>query len=113
ALALEQLVGAVVPDLDRAGPVLARRDLAFERGVRERMVLDVHRKRALAGLHRNALRDGPAEQDAVLLEPEVVVEAACIVALHDEFQRVRALGAPASRERFRRLLWIALPPVCI
>ena len=40
-LLLEQLVGAVVPDLDRAAAVLALRDLSLERRVLERMVLDV------------------------------------------------------------------------
>src|SRR5262249_23610666 len=71
ALPLDELVGAVVPDLDGARPVLADRDLALEARVVERVVLDVHGERALPGLERDALRNRPAKQDAVLLEPEV------------------------------------------
>ena len=75
ALLLDELVRAVVPDLDRAGPVLAGRDPALEGGVVERMILDVHREHALPGLERDSLRHGPAQEHAVALEAEVVVEA--------------------------------------
>ena len=44
-----QLVRAVVPDLDRAGAVLALRDLALERRVVERVVLDVDGEVLLPG----------------------------------------------------------------
>src|SRR5207245_8863155 len=40
-LLLDQLVRSVVPDLDRAGAVVALRDLALEGRIVERMVLDV------------------------------------------------------------------------
>ncbi len=43
-LLLDELVGAPIPDLDGAGAVLARRDLALEIAVVERVVLDVHRE---------------------------------------------------------------------
>ena len=88
-LLLEQLVGAAVPDLDRAGAVLARRDLALEVAVVERVVLDVHGEVPLAGLERHALRHGPARERAVPLEPEVVVEPAGVVALDHEERRAR------------------------
>jgi hypothetical protein len=84
ALLLEELVRAGVPDLDRARAVLALGDLALEAGVVERMVLDVHGEVPLARLERHALRHRPGEEDAVALEPEVVVEAARIMALDDE-----------------------------
>src|SRR4029450_11588897 len=58
ALLLDQLVGPAPPDLDGAGAVVALWDLALEGRVVERMVLDVDGERALAGLERNALRDG-------------------------------------------------------
>src|SRR5262245_45725996 len=48
------------------------------------MVLDVARERAQAGLERHALRHGPAREHAAALEPEVVMEPACVVALDDE-----------------------------
>ena len=47
-LLLDELVGAPVPDLDRAGAVLPRRDLALEVAVVERVILDVHRQVPLA-----------------------------------------------------------------
>ena len=108
-LLLEQLVGAVVPDLDGAGTVLALRNLPFERCVVERVVLDVHGEVLLAGFERHALRHGPARERAVALETEVVMQPARIVALHDEDWFLRP---PRLRtERFRGLLWIALAPV--
>ena len=104
-LLLDELVRALVPDLDRAGAVLPLRDLAVERRVLERMVLDVDGEVLLARLERHALRDRPARQRAVPLEPEVVVEAARIVALDDEDRRLAALLAA---ERLRCLLRVAL-----
>ena len=83
-LLLDELVGAAVPDLDRAGAVVALRDLARERRVVERVILDVHRERALARLEGDALRHRPRGERAVPLEPEVVVEAPRVVALDDE-----------------------------
>ena len=107
-LLLDELVGAAVPDLDGAGAVLAGRDLALE-GRRSRAGGPRRGRRALlAGLERNALRDRPARQRAVALEPEVVVEPARVVALDDED---RLFSAPLRAERLRRLLRVALAPV--
>src|SRR5439155_3852137 len=72
-LFLQQLVGAVVPDLDRPRAVLALWNLALERAVVERVILDVDGEMLLAGLERDPLRNGPARERAVTLEPEVVV----------------------------------------
>src|SRR5581483_1338527 len=108
ALLLEQLVRAVVPDLDRAGPVLTGGDDARERRVLERVVLDVHGERPPAGLEGHALRDGPRREDAVPFEPEVVVEAPSVVPLDDEDRRTAAL--PAA-ERLGRPLRISLRAV--
>ena len=108
ALLLDELVGAAIPDLDLARAVLARRDLALERAVVERMILDVHREHALAGLERQPLRHSPAREHAVPFEAEVVVEAPRGMALNDKSQ-LRALF-PAS-ERLRRRLRVALAPV--
>ena len=80
----------VVPDLDRAGAVLALRDLALEGRVLERMVLDVDGEMLLPRLERHALRDRPARERAVQLEAEVVVQAARVVPLDDEVGSLRA-----------------------
>ena len=109
ALSLDELVGARVPDLDGPAAVLACRDLALERRVLERMILDVHGEPAVALAHRHALRHRPAQEDAVLLEAQVVVQAARVVALDDE-ERIAAFPAPAA-EGLRRLLRVALLPV--
>ena len=106
-LLLDEVVGPVVPDLDRAGAVLAGGDLALEPGVVERMVLDVHGEVALPGLERDPLGNGPARQGAVALEAEVVVEAARVVALDDEHRLARP---SPSAERLGRL---ALAPFAL
>ena len=109
ALAL-QLVGAAIPHLDRAAAVLAGRDVALEVGVVERVVLDVHRQRALAGPQRHAARQRPAQQHAVALEPEVVVQGASRMALHDEHELLRRLLRVAV-ERLGRLALAAFGAV--
>ena len=108
-LLLDELVRAVVPDLDRAGAVLALRDLAFEGRVVERVILDVDRERPLAGLERHALWHGPARERAFALEPEVVMEPPRVVALNDEDRRFRSPFPTA--ERLARLLRIPLAAV--
>ena len=83
--------------------VLAGRDLALERRVRERMVLDVHGEPLLARLERDALRHGPARERAVPLEAEVVVEPPRVVALDDEDRRAVASAAVRAERLGRRL----------
>ena len=109
-----ELVRALVPDLDRAGAVLALRDLALELRVLDRVVLDVDGEVLLAGLERHALRHRPGRERAVALEAEVVVEPARVVALDDE-DRLAASPA-ASRPSAKgsgRLLRVALAPVLL
>ena len=104
-LLLQQLVGAAVPDLDGAGPVLPFRDLPLERRVLERVVFDVNGEVLLTGLEGDALRNRPAEQGAVLLEPEVVVQPPGVVTLDDEDRLLRL--SLLRTEGLRRLLGIA------
>ena len=105
-LLLHQLVRAAVPDLDRAGAVVALRDLALEAPVLERMILDVDREVLLARLQRNAFRHRPRRENAVALEPEVVVQPSRVVPLHDEDRGLRL--AALAPERLRRLRAISL-----
>src|SRR5262249_34462720 len=97
-------------DLDGAGAVLALRDLAVERRVLERVILDVHRERTCARLERDALRHRPRRQRAVPLETKVVVEPAGVVPLHDED---RFLPPLLAAERLGGLLRVALPAVVL
>src|SRR5437868_2021593 len=103
-LLLDELVGAVVPDLDRPSAVLPGGDLAGERRILQRVVLDVHREGAAPGLERHPLGHRPGGEDAVPLEPEVVVEAPRVVSLDDED---RPAAAPAT-EGLGRLPGVAL-----
>src|SRR5690606_8156568 len=81
---LLQLVHPRVPDLYMPSSVLALGDLALERAVLERMVLGVHGEVVALGVRRLALRQGPAHEDAVALEPEVEVLAPRVVLLDDK-----------------------------
>jgi hypothetical protein len=108
ALLLEELIGARIPDLDRARAVLALRDLALERRVVDRVVLDVDGEVLQPRLERNPLRHRPAREDTVALEPEVVVQAPGVVALDDE---QRLLAFPTGGERLGGLLRVAPAPV--
>ena len=110
-LLLEQLVRAAIPDLDRAGSVLSRRDLTLEVGVVERMVLDVHRQMPLPRLLRYALWHCPAGERAAALEPQVVVQPPGRMALHDEDGRGTPL--PTAPERLRCPGRVALAAVLL
>ena len=76
--------------------------------------------RRIAGVERRALRDGPADEDALDLEPEVVVEPGRAVALDDEAARSApaAPGAPAPapgsspKSRLRRYSSSGIASVC-
>ena len=74
-IAVVEVPRATVPDDDVAAPVLAPGDHTLEVEVLERMVLDVHGQVALAGVEGEPLRNCPAHQHTVDLEPEVVVQA--------------------------------------
>ena len=99
-----------VPEHDGARSVLALRDDTFEGAVLDGVVLDVHGEPLVAGVEGRALGHGPAEQHAVELEPEIVVEPGRGVLLD-------AVGGPAGRpllaRRLGRLREVALLPVVL
>ena len=86
--------GSAIPQHHRAAAVLLRRDDAFEGPVLDRMVLDVHRQALVGGVEAWPLGHRPAQQHAVELEAEVVVQMARRVLLDDEGQ---CSGAHAER----------------
>ncbi len=108
---LEKLVGSAIPDLDRAGAVLAGGDLAFEVAVLERVILDVHREVSLAAPERDSLRNRPAGECSVAFEPKVVVETPRVVSLDHE-SRLRARSSRLA-ERLRCLPGTALPAIFV
>ena len=75
---------APVPDDDVAGTVLLGRDDPLEVEILDRVVLDVDRHASGLGVEARALGDGPADEDAIDLEAEVVVEPRGPMPLHDE-----------------------------
>ena len=109
-LRLEQLVGAVIPDLDGSRAVGALRDLAGEGRVVERVILDVNGQGLRSRLDRHPFRDRPGRQRAVALQAEVVVEAARRVLLDDEHGRA---AAALAAERLRGGLRVAFLPVLL
>ena len=72
---------ALVPHDHRAAAVLAFRDHALEGEVFDRVVLGVDRQALLAGNEARSAGDGPAFQDAIEFEPQVVMEPARIMLL--------------------------------
>ena len=91
--------GAPVPDDDVAAAVLALRDHALEVEVLDRVVFHVHGHAPGARVERRTLGHGPRDEDAVDLQPEVVVQPGRAVALDDEppGPRGRARDRPAGR----------------
>ena len=75
---------ALVPDDHRTGAVLALGDDALERGVVERVVLDMDGQPLLRRVEARPARHRPAPQHAVMLQPEIVVQPRRIVLLDDE-----------------------------
>ena len=86
--------GALVPDHDRAAAVLALRDHAFEVGVIDRVVFDLHGERFHRRVETGAFRNGPAFERAVVFEAEVVMEAAGGVLLDDVTQAGAVFDLP-------------------
>ena len=94
-----------VPDDHVARPVLAPRNDALEIQVLDRVVFDLHGQPPLPWVERRAFGHGPADEDAVDLESEVVVQSGGAMALDDE-----ASARSAGRAAFRlgRLAEVAL-----
>ena len=89
---------ALVPDDHGAAAVLALGDRALEGEVLQRMVLRVDREALLPANEARAPRHRPALENAVELQPEIVVEAARVVLLDDEAEARRASPcAPSAR----------------
>jgi hypothetical protein len=101
-LPLERLVGPAVPDRHRPGAVAPLRDLPVEVEVLQRVVLGVDRQPVVLGLGRQAVGDGERDQHAVVLEPQVPVQARGVVLLDHEAPRRRVARVVAGRGLGRR-----------
>src|SRR6185295_11957356 len=102
-LGLERAEPAVIPDDHGSRPVVAGGDHALEGAVLQRMILDVDRQPLLLDARGGPLRDRPALQRAVQLEPEVVVHVARPVLLDDETRGGSGSGGFRARSLPERL----------
>ena len=82
----QRLPGALVPQHHDAGAVAVGDD-AFECAVLDGMILDVHRQPLVRRIDGRAFGHGPRQQDAVVLEAQVVVQMAGQVLLDAEKER--------------------------
>ncbi|MCY1399721.1 hypothetical protein D9M71_147840 [compost metagenome] len=85
---------AVVPDDHVAGAVVSFRDMPFEVGVVQRMILHLDRQAPDAGVETRPLGHRPALQRAAQFQAEVVVQVAGVVLLDHEGERF--LPPPAA-----------------
>ena len=100
-LELLGLVCARVPDLHRARAVLARRDLAVEVDVLERVVLGVDGEPILVRIAWHPARQRPRHQDAVALQAQVPMQAPRVVLLDHEARATSSVSRGAGRLRRR------------
>ena len=107
---LLRLEGAPVPDDDVAGAVLAVRDHALEVEVLDRVVLGAHRQPLLVGIQGRPLGHRPADEDAIHLQPGVVVEGGGPMTLHHE---APAAIANLARLRLGGAREVALGPIAL
>ncbi len=107
----DRLPRAAIPDDDGARAVLMRRNDALEGAVLQRMVFDVHREPLLVRVEAWALGDRPAQQHAIELQPEVVMELARRVFLDHEGERFRlaSLDASTRLRRCAEITFFAVP----
>src|SRR5205823_2870620 len=92
-------VNPAIPDDHLSRAILSRGNRTFEGGVIERMVLGLRGEALFARIERRPLGHGPGLEDAVALEPQVIVHPARGMLLEDEQQRPLA-----RRERRGRRL---------
>ena len=108
---IERGPAAAIPDHRRPGAVLPGGNDALEPAIFERMVLDMDRQPLFRGVGARTLRHRPALQDAVELEPEIVMQPARGVLLDDKGELPARGRAHRSARRLGGFLEIALSPV--
>ncbi len=75
---------AAVPELHCAAAILALRNGAFKIAVIERMIFHLNREALVVRIERGTAGDRPGLEDAVELEPQIVVQPGRIMCLNDE-----------------------------
>src|SRR5262249_10868193 len=105
------VVGSAVPDDAVAGAVLAVGDPALEISVLERVILCLHREPLLCRVVARALRRGPAGEDSIDLEPDVVMEPCRVVLVHHVPQLSAGTGHGPRCRGLRSDAEVSLLPV--
>jgi len=77
-----------VPDDHRTCAIFALRNIALKIKIFDRVILGADRKPLLSDRKARAFGDRPALQDSVHLEPQVVMQPARRVFLHDKFSAI-------------------------
>src|SRR5258708_3430284 len=83
---------AAIPKLHGAATILALRNGAFEIAIIERVIFHLHREALVARIERRPLRDRPGFEDAVELQPEIIMQACRIMLLNHEAPLLRRLN---------------------
>jgi hypothetical protein len=84
ALGIIRFPIAAIPELHGAAAILSLGNGAFEITVIERVILDLDREPLVMWIERRAFRHRPGLEHAVMLEPEIVMQTACIMLLDHE-----------------------------
>ena len=107
---LTRLPFALVPEHDGAGPIAIRYN-AFKVAIIQWVVFRAHGQALVSGVEARPLGHGPAFKHAVELQPEIIVETARIMFLHNEGEPLFALpllSRPRGPIRLRRAAEIPL-----
>ena len=110
ALGIIGFPDAAIPQHDGAAAILVVRDGAFEIAVVQRVILDLDRQPLVVRIERGSSRHRPGFEDAVELQPQIVMQPGRVMLLDHEpplFGR-RDLDVAGG---LRRLAEIALLPV--
>ena len=94
-----RLPGSVIPKHDGAAAILPLRDGSLKVAVIQRMILDLHRQRLSSGFMTGPVRHRPALENAIQLQPKIVVKPGRLVLL-DQIG-LTATSVRASRRRAR------------
>lgn len=81
---------APIPEHDRPTAILTFRNGAFEVAIVERMILDLNCQPLVVRVERRAFGDRPGFEDAIQLEPQVIVQPGGIMFLDDEATAIAA-----------------------
>ncbi|MNF90082.1 hypothetical protein D3C76_791920 [compost metagenome] len=86
---------APVPDDHLAGAVMSLGNAALERGVRQRMVFDMHRQTLDRRIQRRAFGHGPALERTFELQAKIIMQVRGVMLLNAELQGMIPGGFPA------------------